>query len=1096
MDFTGERLIPGDSEHQELFYEHIARYLFACQFVEGKKVLEIGCGAGYGSALLVSSGAFSVLALDNSAEAIKYAQQNYSRENIEYRICEFPEKYADDSNDLFDVIVSLEVLEHVKKQEEFLKRASKLLSPDGLLIISTPNAENKSTDKQPNPYHVKELNRTQLKDLLLLFFPNIKILGQRRVSGITIYSETEKKKIFESKSIEGESRNYADYLIALCGKVVHAEPVIFEIPFFQDIHRLQKHLETLNRKTDKQNLTIRQLQKENEKKNLWTEKLTHQVKTLEEAATDKDIEIVNLQRNLNDIEKNFGYRACTLLAPFIRLFKNIFLGVGGGILEIFRLTIHLPRLFLLILLLLPRIFLVVISFPPSLVLFIALSLFKPKKKSQKKLLKTQKSNFGISIIIPTWNGTDLLKDCLQSLKESVKNQKVPFEIIVVDAGSNDGTKELVCNHYPDVRLIQLDQNLGFAMNANFGAKAAKYEILYMLNNDMVVQPDFLKSLAPCFEDPNVFAVASNILMLDATEDLETGLTRATIKDGHVVLTHRKTESQTPQTAFYAGGGASAFRKDIFLHFGGFDPFYRPFYAEDLDLSWKARRAGYTILWQPKSQVEHRHRGTIARLVSTKKANEILRKNIYLATLRNVTGNEFIFRTTVGALAAILKGKMQPWIHFWALTKLPGLIARRISDISGSENDENIFNFRSAALDADPKRKIRKDKKFRILVLSPYSPFPPTHGGAIRMFEIWKRVAQKHRVHFLSLVESQRELKYEKTHAQHFEKLKLLLKQPPDDGKLLDPNSVLEFRQSHFKREIQRFLDKTNYDIVQVEYPNLAHFLPFGYAKTIITQIDVLFRTQMRKSETCKNPIERAAAFYEGVRLFRYERKYARRADLVLTMSHRERDFLESHFKCNLAVCPNGVDTSRIHYHTPAISKRLVFVGNFRHSPNRDAVLYFVKDIYPLLRKMNPSYRLTIAGPNPSVDIEQLAGDPSIDVPGFVPNILDLYRNCGCVVAPITWGSGTRIKILEAMASGIPVVSTSIGAEGLEVTNREHLLIADSSADFATCVESVVNDHDFASRLSAQARVLVEKKYDWDIIADQLDSLFKKLMELK
>ena len=172
----------------------------------------------------------------------------------------------------------------------------------------------------------------------------------------------------------------------------------------------------------------------------------------------------------------------------------------------------------------------------------------------------------------------------------------------------------------------------------------------------------------------------------------------------------------------------------------------------------------------------------------------------------------------------------------------------------------------------------------------------------------------------------------------------------------------------------------------------------------------------------------------------------------------------------------------------------MFVGNFRHTPNLDAVMFFVRNIYPEIRRANRSVRLTIAGANPPPQITYLEHDPSIEVTGYVDDLGPLYRRSGCVVTPITWGSGTRIKLLEAMASGTPVVSTRVGAEGLALRHGEHLLLADDPISFARQVQKVLCDPTLAMNLSRNARRLVESRYDWDVVAQDTCRIYDNLME--
>lgn len=179
---------------------------------------------------------------------------------------------------------------------------------------------------------------------------------------------------------------------------------------------------------------------------------------------------------------------------------------------------------------------------------------------------------------------------------------------------------------------------------------------------------------------------------------------------------------------------------------------------------------------------------------------------------------------------------------------------------------------------------------------------------------------------------------------------------------------------------------------------------------------------------------------------------------------------------------NGVDCDQ---HQPGLfpvrSNTLIYNGALTYSANYDAMHYFLSDIYPELRQRVPYITLTITGSTKDVDRSRLQLDESVQLAGYVPDIQSAVGSRAVCVIPIRHGSGTRLKILEAMALGVPVVSTTKGAEGLDVTDGEHLLLADEPHDFADRVCAILNDMTLRARLTANARHLVEQKYDWRTI---------------
>lgn len=218
-----------------------------------------------------------------------------------------------------------------------------------------------------------------------------------------------------------------------------------------------------------------------------------------------------------------------------------------------------------------------------------------------------------SIIISTWNGRPLLEACLPLVLRAVAQAGGDHEVIVVDDASTDDTVSCVRREFPQVRLLALKRNLRFAGANNAAARIARGEFLVFLNNDMLVEPDFLEPLLRPFRDPTVFAVTAHIEMapsyVDGREVRETGMVRTRFEDGLFVLRHEEVSAADSAPVIYAGGGSSAWRRTRFWQLGGFDRLFRPFYFEDLDLSYRAQKAGWQVLFQPASRMLHKHRQT-------------------------------------------------------------------------------------------------------------------------------------------------------------------------------------------------------------------------------------------------------------------------------------------------------------------------------------------------------------------------------------------------------------------------------------------------------------------------------------------------------
>lgn len=222
LGFTGERFIPKINKDHAFYYEHYLRYLFASHYVKGKTVLDLACGTGYGSYLLATKGkAKKIFSVDISPKAIQYAKKNYSDSKINYFVdkAELIENIKDNSIDIF---VSFETIEHIKKQDAFLKQVKRVMKDDGILIVSTPNTINYP---EGNHYHVKELTLKQFNKLLSSTFSNVKIVGQKYSLANEIFLP---EQISSKRAIDTFNENYlmfyssskqlssSEYFIAIC----------------------------------------------------------------------------------------------------------------------------------------------------------------------------------------------------------------------------------------------------------------------------------------------------------------------------------------------------------------------------------------------------------------------------------------------------------------------------------------------------------------------------------------------------------------------------------------------------------------------------------------------------------------------------------------------------------------------------------------------------------------------------------------------------------------------------------------------------------------------------------------------------------------
>jgi glycosyltransferase involved in cell wall biosynthesis len=231
-----------------------------------------------------------------------------------------------------------------------------------------------------------------------------------------------------------------------------------------------------------------------------------------------------------------------------------------------------------------------------------------------------------------------------------------------------------------------------------------------------------------------------------------------------------------------------------------------------------------------------------------------------------------------------------------------------------------------------------------------------------------------------------------------------------------------------------------------------------------------------------------------MRLKHYELSIARKFDWVLTCSEHDRMILAAYLsKDRVIVFENSLSAADYPFNNrQADPRHLIFIGTMWYEPNVDAALFFAKEIFPLVRTAVPDTRFVIAGSDPLPSVVALQSIDGVVVSGYQRDIRHSVSKAGIMVVPLRMGSGTRLKILVAMAMGIPVVSTRIGCEGLDIIDGEHIIVADTPEQFRDHIIHLMADPGLRSRISIQARKKIEEKYDRNVVAGKLADFWKKL----
>jgi len=720
-----------------------------------------------------------------------------------------------------------------------------------------------------------------------------------------------------------------------------------------------------------------------------------------------------------------------------------------------------------------------------------------------------------SVVIPNWNGKDLLAKYLPSVEAALAGNPAN-EIVVVDNGSTDGSAEFVRSSFPRVKLVALAANLGFGGGSNAGFREASNDIVVLLNSDMRVEEGFLAPLLEGFADPQVFAVSCQIFFSDASKlREETGLTQGWWQDGGLRVRHRIDPAvDCLYPCFYGGGGSCAFDRRKFLELGGFDHLLAPFYLEDTDLGYLAWKRGWKVLYQPRSVVYHEHRGTIGKRFSEAYIQTVLKKNFVLFCWKNIhewprLASHFFF-AWAGAVLSVVFGEIPsrpaPYALWRAFVQLPQAMASRWRARSLARIDDTeafrrplggYFRDRFSPMERAPQR-------LRVLFVSPYPICPPTHGGGVFMCQTLLQMSRLAEVHVAEMLDwpEQAEANQElRTFCASAEWIVRPTGHPQGSGSLL-PFAVREFANEDFEWLIHRQLYLKQIDVLQLEYTAMAQYRgAFRRIATALFEHDVYFQSIGRGLGHMIGLAGEAKARIEYLRALRYELRALPAFDQVQVCTPENRRYLLSFLP---ALAPKlrdglraGIDAGKYEFRPCGREPlTMLFLGSFRHDPNRVAVDWFVREIMPLILARRPAARLVIAGsePPPAHTYADAAGH--LEMLGFVDDVRGPLARYAVFVCPILSGSGVRVKLLEAFAAGIPVVSTTIGAEGLAEKDGEFCALADSPAGFAERVVKLFEDPAIAAAMAQRARAEVEAHWDMGAITGKLVDGYAELVREK
>jgi len=707
-----------------------------------------------------------------------------------------------------------------------------------------------------------------------------------------------------------------------------------------------------------------------------------------------------------------------------------------------------------------------------------------------------------AIVIPNWNGRDLLEKYLPSVIAAAE-RVAGSEVIVVDNGSSDGSAALLRERFPQVRVVALDTNLGFGGGSNAGFLAARHDVVVLLNSDMRVEPDFLQPLLDGFGDERVFSVSCQIFFSDPAKlREETGLTESWWERGSLRVRHRIDPAIGElYPCAYGGGGSCAFDRRKFFALGGFDELLAPFYLEDTDLGYMAWKRGWKNLYQPASVVYHEHRGTIGRRFSEAYIQSVLKKNFLLFTWKNIHEwrklLEHFVSAWTGAFLSWLAGDSPERSSFAGIARaarqLPAAMASRtkamgLAAISDTEALRRPLggHFLDTFGPAAPQTAV-EPRPLRVLFVSPYPICPPIHGGGVFMYQTARELAGLCELHLIVLLD------YAAERPAHAELDRICasteyLVRPAGQPRVLgsiEPHAVREFRIPDLAWLIHRQIYTRHIDVLQLEYTVLGQYAgQFRRIPSILFEHDVYFQSIARRLPFMPGLREKLEAGWEYLRSLRWELRMLSKLDRIQVCSRENGAYLESFLPRLRGRIDDGyragIDTGRYDFRAGIDTGRepftLLFLGGFRHPPNREALTWFVERVLPAVLAEEPRARVVVVGSKPPPRDAFRHGD-AVELVGFVEDVREPLARYALFLCPILSGSGVRVKLLEAFASGIPVVSTRLGAEGLADRDGDICALADEPEDFAHHVVRLLRHPAEAAAMAARARADVIARRD-------------------
>lgn len=391
---------------------------------------------------------------------------------------------------------------------------------------------------------------------------------------------------------------------------------------------------------------------------------------------------------------------------------------------------------------------------------------------------------------------------------------------------------------------------------------------------------------------------------------------------------------------------------------------------------------------------------------------------------------------------------------------------------------------------------------KVLMLTPYLPFPLLTGGQTRSFNLIKRLSSlNHKITLFCLVKSDEERKYVGELEKYCEEVQVFNRSEKPwtltnimrTASSLFPFLVIRNWAFGEQSAIEKKLQRNKFDLIHAETFYVMPHIPATSIPILLVEQTIEYLVYRHFADESKILPIKPLLYFDVAKMKYWELKYWRKAKKVVAMSDEDKKIMTSQVtNLDVDIVPNGVDSKYFGEKITIRSKEpiILYLGNFTWLQNREAAQILVKKVWPVIKKQLPDAKLWIVGKDAQIFFGDLE---STDIK--VEEVADArgaYQKATILVAPIYGGGGTRYKNLESFASGLPVVTTSIGIRGTDAKDGTEVIIADTPEDIAKAAVELINNKNLYEKIAENAKELVSKKYDWDPIAQKLSNIYEEL----